>query len=111
MKKAIDIWPLNKDSNILFYGNKQIYLFTKNDSIKLEYHVPSIDISFSKSPDWGRWKIFIESNETTELSLYEYTKEGQIKQRAFFKSNYLINSATRLDQIDLYHNCKWCLYN
>jgi ligand-binding sensor domain-containing protein len=101
MKKGkngdIDIWPLNKDSIIKFNENKSAYLFTKNDSSRLDFIVPAIDINFSKSIDWGKWKIFINSNQTTELTLYEYTSDGTPKLKTLFKSDHLINSVTKYE--------------
>ena len=95
VKQGVDIWPVNKDSFIFFPDHKRSYLLANNDSSKLDFPVPIIDINFSKSPDWGRWKIFINSSQTTELSLYEYANDGSVKQRALFRSDHLINNVTK----------------
>lgn len=95
INSATDIWPISKDSVLVLIDSKKGYLIAKNDSSTLNFQVPGIDIAFSKSPDWGRWKIFISSNQTTELSLYEYEQGQSIKQRAIFRSRYLINGVTK----------------
>ena len=97
-KVFVDVWPITKDSIIYFTDYNTCYLFVNNDSSRLDFPVPPVNINFSKSPDWGRWKIFINSNQTTELSLYEYSVDGTVKQRALFRSNYLINSVTKCDE-------------
>ena len=98
IKHGRDVWPVNSDSIILFPDFKSCYLFANNDSTVLDFPIPEIDINFSKSPDWGRWKIFINSSETTELSLYEYTNDGSVTQRALFRSDHLISSVTKYDR-------------
>ena len=98
VKRAVDVWPVNRDSIILFASLKSCYLFANNDSSILDFPLPSVDINFSKSPDWGRWKIFINSNQTTELTLYEYANDGSVKQRALFRSDHLINSVTKYNR-------------
>ena len=95
VKSPTDVWPVNKDSIIILLDNKSGYLLAKNDSSILNFNVPGIDISFSKSADWGRWKIFINSNQTTELSLYEYAHDGSVIPRAKFRSPYLINGVAK----------------
>jgi hypothetical protein len=97
---AVDIWPVTKDSIIFFLYDKKsylCYLYVNNDSSRLDFPVPEAYF-FSKSPDWGRWKIFANSAQTTQLNLYEYTKEGSVKQRATFTSNNLINGVIKYGQ-------------
>ena len=95
-KRSVDVWPISKDSIIFFLYNKSCYLYVNNDSTRLNF-LPEVHL-FSKCPDWGRWKIFGNSGQTTQLSLYEFTNDGSVKQRAIFTSDYLINSVTKYDE-------------
>jgi hypothetical protein len=96
-KWSDDIWPITKDSIIFFLSDKTCYLYVNNNSSRLDFHVPGVYF-FPKSPDWGRWKIFTNSSQTTELNLYEYTNNGSVKQRAIFTSDYLINGVIKYGQ-------------
>jgi len=94
-----DVWPLNKDSMIIFFMNQKCYLSTRGDTSGLDITVPGKGYyTFPKSPDWGIWKIFINSPAPTRLALYEYINDGSVRSRAEFNSDYAINSVTKYDQ-------------
>lgn len=96
-KRQIDVWPLTKDSIIYFLYDKKGYIYVNNDSSQLGFSVPDVPY-FSKSPDWGRWKIFTNSNQTTQLSLYEYSNDESVQHRATFTSDHLINGIIKYGQ-------------
>ena len=93
-----EIWPLNRDSIIVFLTNQKAYLFTDADTSRLDIAAPGRGYTLPKSPDWGTWKIFINSRPITRLALYEYVNDGSIRSRAEFNSDYAINTVARYDQ-------------
>ena len=96
-KNVKDIWPVSKDSMLFFFVDNKCYLLTDGKRSGINFSYPQTGIVFSRSPDWGRWKIFINASTTTKLSLYHYTNDGLIKQRAAFVSKYSINNVNKYD--------------
>lgn len=94
VRESKDLWIINKDSLIFFFKEKKSYLFARGEKSSIDFPAPEINTVFSRSPDWGKWKVFIDSS-LTRLSLYQYTNEGLIKQNGSFVSKYFINNVNK----------------
>lgn len=90
-----DVWPLNKDS-IIFLGLHQNYfLNTIENKVAFNSDVRDSSMVFAKSFDWGRYKIFINTNNVTNFNLYQYTREASIKKISDFHGQYPVNSINK----------------